>query len=157
MEARLSKVIHAPIDEVFAFFDDPAMTLRVTDHAIGYEVVDVQPDGRRTFDVTMRAGANEWMQTIEQVLRERPTRLVTRGGSWTTDRNALVGTVATDRLLSTERDGTRVDVTIEFHLVRPFRRPVQSVQNWLMRGRTHAVLEVQLQLISDLIEGERST
>ena len=153
MEIKLSRFIRAPRDEVFAFFDDPANTLQVNEHAVRYEIVDAKPDGRRTFDVTMRSGTKEWMQTIEQVVREPHARLMTRGGSWTTDRRNWLLTVTTDRRLSTEGDGTRVDVTIESTLEQPFRRPFQAIRNWLQRGATRAQFEYQLGAIADRIEG----
>ena len=153
MEVKLSRFISAPRDKVFAFFDDPANTLQVNEHAVRYEVVDSQPDGRRTFDVTMRAGTKEWMQTIEQVVREPHARLMTRGRSWTTDRRNWLLTVTTDRRLSTEGDGTRVDVAIESTLEQPFRRPLQAIRNWLQRGATRAEFEYQLGVIADRIEG----
>jgi hypothetical protein len=153
MEIKLSRFISAPIHVVFAYFDDPANTLQVNEHAVCYEVVDEQPDGRRTFDVTMRAGTEDWMQTVEQVVREPHSRLMTRGGSWTTDRRDWLLTVTTDRRLATEGDGTHVDVTIESTLNRPFRRPFQTIRNWLQRGATRAEYEYQLEAIADRIEG----
>jgi hypothetical protein len=56
--------------------------MEVNAHAVSLEVVDVQPDDRRTFDIVMRSDKLDWMQTVEQVIREPPTRLMTRGGSW---------------------------------------------------------------------------
>ena len=153
MAIKLSRFIRAPVGEVFAFFDDPANTMQVNEHATRYEVVDAQADGRRTFDITMRAGAKEWMQTIEQVVREPPTRLTTRGGSWTTDRRDWLLTVTTDRRFSTEGDGTRVDVTIDSRLDHPYRRPVRAIQNWLQRGVAQAEFEHQLASIAARIEG----
>jgi len=153
MEVKLSRLIRAPIEEVFAYFDDPAHMVQVNEHAGRFEVVDAQPDGRRTYDVTMRAGSREWMQTTEQVVREPPTRLMTRGGSWTSDRRHWLLTVTTDRRFSIEGDGTRVDVIIEARLDRPYRRPVQALRNWLYRGAARAEFEHQLAAIAALIEG----
>jgi hypothetical protein len=149
---NLSKVIHASIEDVFGFFDDPARTLEFNAHAVGLELVDVQPDGRRTFDVVMRSDAMEWMQTVEQVIRQQPTRLMTRGGSWTTDRRHWLLTVTTDRRFTTEGDGTRVDVTIESGLDNPFRRPLQAIRNWLQQGATRTEFEHQLELMARRIE-----
>lgn len=153
MTVNLSKVIHAPIDDVFGFFDDQAKTMEFNAHAVDLEVVDVQPDGRRTFDIVMRSDAMTWMQTVEQVVRERPTRLVTRGGSWTTDRRHWVLTFTADRRFTTEGDGTRVDVTFDIHLDHPFRRPLQAIRNWLYQGATRTELEHQLVLMARRIEG----
>ena len=153
MPISLSTFIRAPIDEVFAFFDDPKNTLAVNEHTVRFEIVDEQPDGRRTFEVVMRAGAKEWTQTIEQVVREPTTRLTTQGGSWTTDRREWVLTVCTDRRFSIEGDGTRVDVTVETRLDHPFRRPFQAILNWLHQGATRTEFEYQLDLIAARIEG----
>jgi hypothetical protein len=153
MTINQSRHIRAPIDEVVAFFDDPAKTPQVNELAVHHEVVDAQPDGRRTFDVTMRAGSREWMQTIEQVQREPPTRLLTRGGSWTGDRRHWHLTVTTDRRFSTEGDGTRVDVMIDTRLDRPYRRPIRAIQNWIQRGAARAEFEQRLAAIAARIEG----
>jgi uncharacterized membrane protein len=40
MAISLSGFIDAPVDEVFAFFDDLANTLTVNKHAVSFEVVD---------------------------------------------------------------------------------------------------------------------
>lgn len=156
MATHVSRFIRAPIDQVFAFFDDPADTLEFNPHAERFEVVDQQPDGRRTFDVVMRSDTTEWMQTVEQVLREPPTRLITRGGSWTKDRQAWLLAVTTDRRFSAEGDGTRVEVTIESRLDQPLRRPVQAVRNWLWRGAAQQEFEHQLALIAKRLEAQRA-
>jgi Polyketide cyclase / dehydrase and lipid transport len=150
---NLSKVIRAPIDEVFAFFDDPAQTLEVNAHAMSLEVVELQPDGRRTYDVVMGARARRWMQTVEQVTRIPPTRLVTTGGSWTTDRHKWRLTITTDRRFTAEADGTRVEITIDHTLDRPLRRPLQAIRNWLQQGATRAEFERQLDFFAGRIEG----
>jgi uncharacterized protein YndB with AHSA1/START domain len=155
MATRISRIIRAPIDEVFSFFDDPSSTREFNPHAERFEVVDQQPDGRRTYDVVMRSDTNEWMQTVEQVLRVPPTRLVTRGGSWTTDRHRWLLTITTDRRFAVEGDGTRVDVTIESRLDQPLRRPIQAVRNWLWRGAAQQEFEHQLALIAKRLEGPR--
>ena len=152
MAVNLSKVIHATIEDVFRFFDDPDRTLEFNAHAVSLEIVDVQPDGRRTFDIVMRSDTKQWMQTVEQVVREQPTRLTTRGGSWTSNRRQWLLTVITDRRFSTEGDGTRVDIAIEFALDHPFRRPVQSIINWLQQGATRREFEHQLDLVASRIE-----
>ncbi len=87
MQLTVGVAVPAAIDDVFDFLDDPASMLTVGGHAAehsqGIDLVGTQPDGRRTFDIRMRAGSREWVQSVEQVLRERPTRLVTRGWTWT--------------------------------------------------------------------------
>jgi hypothetical protein len=155
MSTRISRLIHAPIDEVFAFFDDPGRTLEVNPHAERFEVVDQQPDGRRTYDVVMRSDTTEWMQTVEQVRREPPTRLVTRGGSWTTDRDRWLLTITTDRRFSVEGDGTRVDMVIESRLDQPWRRAMNTLRNWLWRGAASQEFEHQLALIAKRLEAPR--
>jgi uncharacterized protein YndB with AHSA1/START domain len=154
---NLSKVIHAPIEDVFRFFDDPEMTLEFNTHAVSLKVVDVQPDGRQTFDVVMRSDASEWMQTVEQVVREQPTRLTTLGGSWTTDRRHRGLTIITDRRFTTEGGGTRLDITIEGGLDHPFRRPLQAITNWLLQGVARRRWEHQLDLIASRIEDPGGT
>jgi hypothetical protein len=66
MTASISRLIQAPIDEVFSFFDDPSSTLEFSPHAERFEGVDQQPDGRRTCDVVMHSDTNEWMQTDQR-------------------------------------------------------------------------------------------
>jgi hypothetical protein len=155
MRFEVSRSIWAPIDEVFAYFDEPSSALEFSPHAERVEVVDQRPDGCRTYDVVMRADSREWTQTIEQVLREPPTRLVTRGGSWETDRSKWLLRVTTDRRLTAEGDGTCVESTIEMQLERPFRRPMQAVRNWLYRGAAQQEFEHQLALIAKRIEARR--
>lgn len=153
MAISLSRFIDAPVDGVFAFFDDPANTLTVNEHAVSFEVVDTQPDGRRTFDVTMRAGTKDWTQTIQQVVREPATRLTTQSGTWTADRGEWLLIVDTDRRFSIEGNGTRVDVTVEARVCHPWRRPIQAFQNWLHRDVARAEFEHQFDLIAHRIEG----
>jgi hypothetical protein len=153
MAIELTKYIRAPIDDVFAFFADPANTVEFNEHAVRFEVVNAQPDGRRTFDVLMRAGAKEWMQTIEEVVRQQPTRLWTRGGSWNTVRGEWILTVTTDRRFSTEDDGTRAYVTIETSPAHPFRHPFRVILNWIQQGAARTAFERQLDAIAARIEG----
>lgn len=155
MKFEISRSIRAPIEEVFAYFDEPSSALEFSSHAERVETVDRRPDGRRTYDVRMRADAKEWRQTVEQVLREPPTRLVTRGGSWTTDRTEWLLTVTTDRRFEVEGDGTSVAATIETQLAQPLRRPLQAVRNWLYRGAAQREFETQLALIAKRIEAQR--
>jgi len=154
MTTRISRFIRAPIEDVFSFFDDPSNTLEFSPHAERLEVIDQQPDGRRTYDVVMHSDTNEWMQTVEQVLREPPTRLMTRGGSWTVDRRRWLLTITTDRRFSEEGDGTRIDVTIESRLDQPLRRPLQALRNWLWRGAAQQAFEHQLALIAKRLEAQ---
>lgn len=155
MRFEVSRSIRAPIDQVFAYFDQPSSALEFSAHAERVETVDQRADGRRTYDVVMRADTREWRQTIEQVLREPPTRLVTRGGSWTTDRSRWLLMVTTDRRFQVEGDGTRVEATIETQLEQPLRRPLQAIRNWLYRGAARQEYEHQLALIAKRIEAGR--
>ncbi len=157
MAIHLSKFIRAPVEDVFAFFDDQANTMEFNAHAVSLEVVDVQPDGRRTVDIVMKSDALEWMQTVEQVIRERPTRLVTRGGSWTDERGNWLLTVTTDRRFTSEGDGTRVEITIDSRLDHPFLRPAQAIRNRLRQGATRTEFEHQLEFMARRIEGRRGT
>jgi hypothetical protein len=150
---HLNAYLPAPIDEVFDFFDDPDNTLEFNEHAERFDVVDVQPDGRRTIDVVMKAGRKTWMQTVEQVVREPPTRLTTRGGTWTTQRDQLMLSGTTDRRFSVEGDGTRIDVTLDFRLQRPLQRPFWVVLNWLQRGAAQREFEHQLTQAAQRLAG----
>jgi hypothetical protein len=152
MKVSLSAVIAVPIDEVFAYFDDPRNTLEFTSHAKSFDIVTVEPDGRRTIDVHMRSGAKTWTQTIEQVVRDPPTRLATRGWTWTTDRNPVGLSVTTDRRFLPEGDGARLDVTVEYVLEQPMRRPFWALVNRLQEGGVRLELEQQLRLMAGLIE-----
>lgn len=150
---HLNAHLPAPIDEAFDFFDDPDNTFEFNEHAERVEVLVTQPDGRRTIDVAMKAGRKTWMATVEQVVREPPARLMTRGGTWTTDRDHLMLTVTTDRRFSVEGDGTRVDVTIESRLHRPLRRPFWAVLGWLQRGVAQREFEHQLSQAAQRLAG----
>jgi len=56
MATVISRFIEAPIEDVFSFFDDPSSTLEFNPHAVRFELVDQQPDGRRTYDVASATG-----------------------------------------------------------------------------------------------------
>src|SRR6266498_1736373 len=114
MRAQFVMSIAAPIEEVFAFFDDPRNTIQFVDHAEErverWEVTEVRLDGSRVFDARIRAGVRTWVQTIDQELREPPTRLVTRSWTWAKDRNDRLQTITTDRTFHEQNGGTRLDV-----------------------------------------------
>ena len=153
MTIELSRFIHAPIDEVFAFFDDPANTLPFNEHVIRFEVIDEQPDGRRAVDVVMGAGERRWMQTIGQIVREPPTRLVTRSGTWEAEGDPWVATLVTDRRFVAEGGGTRLDVKVDFRLADPWRHPMKVIQNWIHRDAVRTEFEQQLDAMARPIEG----
>jgi hypothetical protein len=155
MRTRISQGVRAPIEEVFAFFDEPANTLGSHPHAERVEIVDETLDGRRTYDVLMRSDTARWTQTVEQVLREPPTRLVTRGGSWSSDRRQWLLTVSTDRRFSADGEVTRVDVLIETRVERPLRRPLHAIRSWLGRGSARREYRRQLTHIAERIEARR--
>lgn len=157
MTVHLSAIIHAPIDVVFEYFDLAENTASASEHAVRVDVVDTQPDGRRTCDVVMAAGARQWVQSIEQVVREPPLRLTTRSWSWTWDRQQPLLTLLTDRRFTSEPDGTRVDATIDYHLDRPWRRPLWAMTNWLRQGAARREFEGQLSLIAQRIEAGQVT
>jgi len=151
MDFQLKVFVPAPIDEVFDFLDEPANMLglggHAAEHAAGIEVVDADPDGRRTFDLRMRAGRREWTQTVRQVIRERPTRLVTEGWTWLDDRNDPYLAVTNDRRLRVEDGATRVDVNIRYELRR--RSLIGSALNWLQRGHVRTELEHTLHFLAE--------
>jgi uncharacterized protein YndB with AHSA1/START domain len=153
MTIELSRLVHAPIEEVFAFFDDPANTLPFNEHVIRFEVIDEQPDGRRAFDVVMGAGERRWMQTVGQVVREPPTRLVTRSGTWESEGDRWAATLVTDRRFVAEGGGTRLDVTVDFRLADPWRHPMKVLQNWIQRDAVGPEFERQLDSMVRRIEG----
>jgi uncharacterized protein YndB with AHSA1/START domain len=150
MRIELTGVVPASIEDVFDFLDDAANVIKLGGHAAGHvagiEVVDSKPDGRRTVDIRMRAGDREWVQTIEQVVRERPTRLVTRGGTWQESRDAVILAITTERRLSPGPDGTIVTLMVDYEPGRQSR--VQAARVWLQRGATRRELEHQLDLLA---------
>ncbi len=155
MSITLSRFIDAPIDEVFAFFDDPGNTLEFNQHAAGFDLIRVEDDGRRTVDIAMSSGSKRWMQTVAQVVREPPTRLVTTGGTWTSTRDQTILIVTTDRRFAVEGHGTRVDVVIDAALDASRGRPWQAVVNRLRMGATRAEFGRQLDQIAARIEARQ--
>ncbi len=153
---QVSQTIEAPIERVFAFFDDPANTVAVSPHAQRFEVIAVTADGRRTYDIWIRSVDKEWMQTVEQVLREPGSRLVTRGWSWTNDRSKAALRITTDRQFSEAGRGTRVFATIDAHVDQPLRHPVPWLRNTLARGYAQAEFEHQLAVIAKRIEAQEA-
>jgi uncharacterized protein YndB with AHSA1/START domain len=161
MRVDLTTYIPAPIDVVFAFLDDPANTLEFAGHARSHvehlQVVAVRPDGARTFDLQMRSGGKTWVQTIDQEVRQSPTRLMTRGWTWTIDREQPVLTVTTDRRLYAEGEGTRLHVTVETRLDHPWKRPYWAIVGWRQRGAMRLGLEHQIHLITERLAARDAT
>ena len=120
MRVEVSADIPATVEAVFDFLADPANALKLSehaaDHAVGLEMGDATPDGRRTFDIRMRAGDRAWVQTIQQLVRERPSRLVTRGWTWTDSRDDPVMEVTTDRRLAPTPSGTRIEMAVDYQV-----------------------------------------
>ena len=150
--------IGVPIEEVFAFFDDPVATIRFQEHAGQHlkesRLVEVSADGRRTIDLMMQAGTRSWTQTIVQEVREPPSRLMARSYTWTEDRENRISTIATDRRFSPDGTGTRLDVAVTFSVERPWRNPLAVVLNRFM-GNTAGRLEMEhsLHAIAEYLEG----
>jgi GNAT superfamily N-acetyltransferase len=110
-----------------------------SEHTVGIEVVAAQPDGRKTVDIRMATNGSAWVQTIEQVLRERPSRLVSRSWTWTERRDAPVLSQLSDRRLSVEADGTRLAITVEYKPAKA--SALQRARLALQRGAAQLELE----------------
>jgi carbon monoxide dehydrogenase subunit G len=151
MRFEVSADIPAPVEEVFDFLDDPANALKLNEHAadhvVGFDIVDTAPDGRRTVDVRMQAGRRAWIQTIEQVVRERPSRLVTRGWTWTERRDEPLMVVMNDRRLAEAASATRLTITADYELRKA---PLTArIMARLQRGATRLELVNGLHLLID--------
>ena len=151
MRFDLGVFVPGAIDEVFDFLDDPWNTISLGGHAAEHvqSITEVASDdeGRRTFDIKMQAGPRAWTQTVQQIVRNRPTRLMTRGWTWVNDREEPALLVMTDRQLSAETGGTRLSMTIDYEpqKLRTFAR----VLNLLQRGQTRLELEHQLHFLAE--------
>ena len=151
MKVELDVLVPAPVEVVFDFLDDPANMLRLSEHAsehtVGIDKYPDQPDGRKTVDFRMRSGKVDWVHSVEQVLRERPSRLVTRSWTWTQSRSDHVLSLISDRRLTAESGGTRLATTIEY---RPGKSTLfENARLWLQRGATRVELEHQLHLLAE--------
>ncbi|HEX9549852.1 MAG TPA: SRPBCC family protein [Candidatus Limnocylindrales bacterium] len=151
MRFEVSADIPAPVEEVFDFPGDQANALklneRAADHVVGFDIVDTAPDGRRTVDVRMQAGKRAWIQTIEQVVRERPSRLVTRGWTWTERRDEPLMVVMNDRRLAEAASATRLTITADYELRKA---PLTArIMARLQRGATRLELVNGLHLLID--------
>jgi hypothetical protein len=151
MRFDLGVFVPGAIDEVFDFLDDPSNIVGLGGHAAEHvrSIAEIAADdqGRRTFDIKMQAGPRTWMQTVQQVVRDRPTCLVTRGWTWVNDREDPALRVTTERRLQTEEDGTRLSMTIDFEpqKLRRFARVLSVLQ----RGQTRLELEHQLHFLAE--------
>jgi uncharacterized protein YndB with AHSA1/START domain len=146
VKTRLSVTIKAPIDDVFAFFDDPSNLLQFQEHAKGHfqrvEVVEVRPDGRRMWDVHMKAGPRTWVQTIDQTLREERVRQFAESWTWTKRRDQRWLTVTTDRHFSRAGEGTKLEMTTVYRLENPWRHPLAFLVNAVW-GNSAGKLELE--------------
>ena len=151
MRFNFGVFVPAPIDDVFDFLDEPSNTVALgghaSEHVQGITEVAVDEDGRRTFDFKMHAGPRSWTQTVQQVVRDRPTRLVTRGYTWTKSRDDPYLRVTTDRKLTSEEDGTRLVMAIDYDVQR--LRWFALVLNWMQRGHVRLELEHQLHFLAE--------
>lgn len=159
MRAEFSVFIAAPIADVFAFFDDPIRAMEFQEHAKSHlqraDVIEVLPDGRRTFDLYMRSGPQQWVQSVVQELREVPTRQLARSYTWTTDRERRISTLSTDRRFVTEDDGTRVSMVAEFEVQRHRLRPLAVILNRFWGNQAFRVeQEHALHFIAEHLEAQ---
>ena len=150
MKIRASVLVLGAIEDVFDFLDDPANTMMLgghaAEHARGFTQVTGE-DGRRTFDIKMQAGGRAWTQTIQQVIRERPSRHVWEAWTWDDDRTEPHLRVTVDRMLTAEQDGTRLSTAIEY---TPAKRPLLGkLLGWLQRGQTQTELDHQLHFLAE--------
>ena len=158
MQTKLSTLIDAPIEQVFDFFDDPARAIAFQDHASQaidrWQVIDEQPDGRRTIDFFMQTGAKRWMQTIVQEVRDRPFRLVSRSYGWAKNRDEPVSFMTSERRLSVDSGKTRVDVQVKFWLAHPWRNPLAALMNAVWGNQAFRIeQEHALYDIAEYLEG----
>jgi uncharacterized protein YndB with AHSA1/START domain len=157
MRFEVGRSIAAPIENVFAFFDDPHNTIAYSPHARRVKVIETRADGCRTYDVWMQGHDKAWMQTVEQVLREPPRRLVNRSWSWSDDRSKRVLSITSDRQFSEDVGNTFARVWIDVSLVQPLRRPFDAARNLIFRGATQLEFEHQLDVIGKRIEATKES
>lgn len=133
MRHRVGVFISAPIEVVFAFYDDPANVARLRDdpELVRSDVREVRPDGSRTFDLTFRDAHSQWVQTYIQDVREAPYRHVIRAWTWTADRAKPIAAQRTERRLVAVGLGTRVELDAEMHYPDPWRHLPEVVSAWL--------------------------
>jgi uncharacterized protein YndB with AHSA1/START domain len=159
---KMSFSIAAPIDEVFAFFDDPVRLLQFQEHAKDHfqraEVVEVRPDGRRMWDLHMKAGPRTWVQTIDQTVRQEPIRQSAESWTWTTRREERWLTMTSDRHFSSEGGRTKLELTTASRLDNPWRHPLAFLLNAVW-GDSAGKLELEhtLHLAIEHLERREST
>jgi hypothetical protein len=79
---------------------------------------------------------------------------VARSWTWTKGREDRISIMDTDRHLSSDGEGTRLEVAVTFGLEHPWRNPLAVVLNRLI-GNSAAQLELEhsLHAMADHLEG----
>jgi len=139
LAASASILIPAPVDDVFAFFDDLDNVLEFNPLAERITSIERLPDGRLRCDVQMRAGnGQEFTVRYEQTERQPPIRIVTKahGPSWT---------AVNERRFVQEGSGTRLTVrtTVQYR-----RRFLGTLVAWLRGDLTRTQLELDAVLMA---------
>jgi uncharacterized protein YndB with AHSA1/START domain len=128
--------IPAPVEDVFAFFDDPDSILEFFPGDPRIKVFGRSPDGRLSYELTCtgRKG-KEFRMTGRQLIREPPSRIVTESVG-----PRFKG--ISERTLSPQGEGTRVTITARtrFHLGM-FGPIVELLQREHIRLEVNAVLQ----------------
>jgi uncharacterized protein YndB with AHSA1/START domain len=161
VRTALSIVIDAPIEQVFDFFDDPSRALSFQEHSSSliqrWQIIDEQPDGRRTIDLHMAQGSNTWIQTMVQEVRERPFRLAWRSAARRTTGGEPVSFLTSDRRLAEVDGRTRVDVVVTFRLAHPWRNFLAVALNALWGNQAFRIeQEHALHNVAEYLEGRGS-
>lgn len=127
--------IAAPVDEVFAFFDDVGNAPVLLASLIEITKVEAVPTGGRRLEYTTSSRTGDPVDaSSEHVEHEPPHRTVAKGVQ------SGVSTVATREFSPTDDGGTRVNATIEwsvpvlyiakiveFPLRKPYRRSLHEM------------------------------
>ena len=121
--------IDAPLEDVFAFFDDVANAEVLVSSFVALTSVDALPNGGRRVEYTTRNKRGEIVAaTSEHLEYDAPHRTVTRG------QQSGIGTVSTRHFVPNTGRGTRVVATIEWSvpvkyvaalITSPLRRPLR--------------------------------
>jgi len=153
MKIGIVREINAPIEAVFAFLDNPENAVGINPHVVHIEVIERSPDGRQMVDAHLSSPEGlSWAQTIDQVVRQPPSRLMTRAWTWKDDRRHRFLVIETDRHLSSTGERTRLEVTIEGSIDKPFRHPLRVLQSWFHRGTAQREFERQYDIVVERIE-----
>jgi hypothetical protein len=138
--------IDAPVAEVFAFFDDVANASVLVPGLV--EVTSVEEpaeDGRRRIEYTIRNRAGDVVPASSVLLEhDPPRRTVTRGAQ------SGIETTSTREFVATDRDGTRVVVTVTWSVPVKF---VAGLVTAPLRGPLRRSLRQSLAAAKAAIEG----